>query len=194
MSPPSETPVADRLQVCLLSMPFPILHQPSMALGLLKTALREAGLSVTTRYPCLDFAETVGLDVYMAICDSKQEFLVGEWIFAEAAFHDFQPDPDAYLAHVLSAPVTRGLLQRSRFGAEPRQALLAAREAASGFIDRVARETLALGPAIVGCTSTFTQHCASLAVLRRIRELAPDVITLLGGANCEGDKIGRAHV
>ncbi|MET0405986.1 MAG: RiPP maturation radical SAM C-methyltransferase [Cystobacter sp.] len=184
---PPESIAQGRPEVCLLSMPFPVLHQPSMALGLLKSSLCEAGIATTTRYPCLEFAEAVGLDVYVAICDSKQEFLVGEWIFAQAAFPDFHPDSEAYLDHVLSAPVTRGLLRRSRFGADPRGALLAARRAAADFIDRMALQTLESRPAIVGCTSTFTQHCASLAVLRRIRELAPEVITLMGGANCEGD-------
>ncbi|KFE64367.1 RiPP maturation radical SAM C-methyltransferase [Hyalangium minutum] len=176
-----------RYDVCLLSMPFPVLNQPSMALGLLKPALTQAGLPAKTLYPCLWFAEEVGLDVYVAICDSKQEFLVGEWIFAEAAFPGFHPDRDSYLERVLSAPVSRGLLRKSRFEGDPRAALLAARQAAQGFIEKVATRVLELRPRIVGCTSTFTQHCASLAVLRKIRELAPEVVTVMGGANCEGE-------
>ncbi|WP_049872241.1 RiPP maturation radical SAM C-methyltransferase [Myxococcus hansupus] len=184
MTPETAMPSHD---VCLLSMPFPVLNQPSMALGLLKPALTRAGLSVKTLYPCLWFAEEVGLDAYVAICDSKQEFLVGEWIFAEAAFPDFHPEMDVYLERVLSAPVSQGLLSKSRFRGDPRAALLAARKAAGAFVERVAARVLETRPRIVGCTSTFTQHCASLAVLRKIRELAPDVITLMGGANCEGD-------
>jgi magnesium-protoporphyrin IX monomethyl ester (oxidative) cyclase len=39
----------------------------------------------------------------------------------------------------------------------------------------------------VGCSSVFQQHCASLALLRRIRELSPDAVLLVGGANCEGE-------
>ena len=77
--------------VCLLSMPFPPLNQPSMALGLLKAAVREADISVSNFYPCVWFAEEIGLDVYVFISDSKQEFLAGEWAFAGAAFPDFIP-------------------------------------------------------------------------------------------------------
>ncbi|WNG29037.1 RiPP maturation radical SAM protein 1 [Cystobacter fuscus] len=182
-----ESSLARQHDVCLLSMPFPVLHQPSMALGLLKSALSEAGIQATALYPCLWFAEEIGLDTYVAICDSKQEFLVGEWIFAEAAFPDFHPDREAYLERVLSAPVTQGLLKKSRFGSDPHGALLAARAVATGFIEKVAVRVLEHRPALVGCTSTFTQHCASLAVLRKIRELEPNVVTLLGGANCEGE-------
>jgi magnesium-protoporphyrin IX monomethyl ester (oxidative) cyclase len=176
----------ETFDVCLLSMPFPPLNQPSMALGLLKAALRESGISVKTLYPCLWFAEQIGLDVYHFISESKQEFLAGEWTFAGVAFPDFEPDHEAYLDSVFSAPVSRGLLRRSHFGSDPRNALRQAREAAPGFVELVARRVLEHKPKIVGCTSTFMQHCSSLAVLRKIHELDPGVVTVLGGANCEG--------
>jgi magnesium-protoporphyrin IX monomethyl ester (oxidative) cyclase len=157
-----------------------------MALGLLKAALREADISVSVLYPCVWFAEEVGLDVYVFISDSKQEFLAGEWAFAGAAFPDFHPDHEAYLDAVLSAAVSRGLLRRSSFTSDPRDALWKARKAAPAFIEKVALRVLEKRPGIVGCTSTFMQHCASLAVLGKIRELAPEVVTVIGGANCEG--------
>jgi magnesium-protoporphyrin IX monomethyl ester (oxidative) cyclase len=185
--------VSESFDVCLLSMPFPPLNQPSMALALLKSALTEKCISVHTFYPCLWYAEEIGLDLYSFIGDTKQEFLVGEWVFAGVAFPDFHPDHDKFLDTVLSAPVSRGLLRKSRFEADPRAGLLRAREKAPDFVDRVVRRVLAHRPRIVGCTSTFMQHGASLAVLRRIRELAPDVVTVIGGANCEGE-MGAAAV
>jgi magnesium-protoporphyrin IX monomethyl ester (oxidative) cyclase len=45
---------------------------------------------------------------------------------------------------------------------------------------------LAKKPKVVGCTSTFQQNCASLALLRRIKEKDNTVFTIMGGANCEG--------
>ncbi|HEX8145178.1 MAG TPA: RiPP maturation radical SAM C-methyltransferase [Pyrinomonadaceae bacterium] len=182
----SENEERETFDVCLLSMPFPPLNQPSMALGLLKATLLDAGISVKNLYPCIWFAEEVGLDVYVFISDSKQEFFAGEWTFAGVAFPEFEPDHEAYLDEVFSAPVSRGLLRRSRFGSDPRNALRKAREAAPEFIESVARRVLANNPKIVGCTSTFMQHCASLAILRKIREIAPNVVTVIGGANCEG--------
>jgi ribosomal peptide maturation radical SAM protein 1 len=176
-----------RSDVVLVSMPYPPLHQPSMALGLLKASLRRAGISVTSLYPCLWLAEEIGLDVYSFICESKQEFLAGEWTFAGAAFPDFTPDHEAYLDRFFSAPVSAGLMKRAGFSGNPREALVTVRELAPAFVDRVARAVLAREPRIVGCTSTFMQHVPSLALLRRIRELAPDVITMIGGANCEGE-------
>ena len=46
---------------------------------------------------------------------------------------------------------------------------------------------------MVGCSSTFSQQVPSLALLRRIRDLAPEVVTLLGGANCETVMGRTAH-
>lgn len=175
------------MDVCLVSMPYTLLNQPSLALSLLKPALAGAGIPAACFYPCLEFAEEIGLDVYSFLFEAKQEFLVGEWTFAGAAFPDFPADPE-YLDVVLSASVSRGLQRRSGFGSEdPREALWAAREAAPRLVERVARQVLELRPRIVGCTSTFTQHCASLALLRKVRELDPGVVTVLGGANCEGE-------
>ena len=43
------------------------------------------------------------------------------------------------------------------------------------------------GYMIVGCTTTFQQTTASFAILNRIKSLRPDIVTVLGGANCEGE-------
>ncbi len=59
------------------------------------------------------------------------------------------------------------------------------RTQAENFVDRMADEILAQQPRIVGCTSSFQQHVPALALLRRLRERDPDLITMMGGANCE---------
>ena len=47
-------------------------------------------------------------------------------------------------------------------------------------------EVLAHRPQLVGFTSVFQQHVASLALARRIKAAAPATVVVLGGANCEG--------
>jgi ribosomal peptide maturation radical SAM protein 1 len=179
-------PVRPPLDVALVSMPYPPLNQPSMALGLLVAALRRDGISATALYPCIEFAEQIGLDAYGFICDSKQEFLVGEWTFAPAAFGEAAPDDPGYLDRLVAQPVTGAVLARNPALGDPRVLLERVRAAADCFVDRIAREIVATGVRIVGCTSTFTQHVPSLALLRRIKQRAPRVITMIGGANCEG--------
>ncbi|MEM7506490.1 MAG: RiPP maturation radical SAM C-methyltransferase [Pseudomonadota bacterium] len=169
--------------ILLVLMPFASVERPSLALGSLSAGLRDAGLSAATDYPNLRFAETIGLSGYESINASPIFYRVGEWCFAEAAFPGADLDSAGYIAHLselLDAP-----------GVE--EQLLTVRRMAASFVDRTANSILEQRPQIVGCSSVFQQQSASLALLRRIRELDPTVITMLGGGNCEGEMGWVAH-
>lgn len=175
-------PSPSRADVCLVNMPYASLNRPSLALGLLKAVLARAGIAAKVLYPNFTFAEMIGLRLYH-LCSSQlpKEFLVGEWTFAAAAFRDApRASDEEYLARIAEA-------HRNGEGtARLVEDLRTVRGAVDGFIGRAARRVLSTGARIVGCTSTFEQHAPSLALLRHIRELDPRVITVLGGANCEG--------
>ena len=181
------------VDVCLVNMPYASLPRPSIALSLLKQILEDGGIRATVLYPNLWFAEQVGIRRYH-LCSHQcpTEFLAGEWTFAAAAFHD-TPHDEEYLRHVTES----NFRVFSYDKVEDRNRLLEDlrwnREAATRFIDEAAQRVLASGARIVGCTSTFEQHVASLALLRRIRELDPSVITMMGGANCETVMGGTTH-
>jgi ribosomal peptide maturation radical SAM protein 1 len=181
--------------VCLVSMPYASLTRPSLALGLLSGILAAEGFRVKATHANLWFAESVGLRLYEQAESSLMVFLSGEWTFAAAAFGD-DPRREAkdaeYLRQVREAfmllaqtQAGQGLAEAQRNGDALVRDLWALRAAATLFVDEVARRVLATGARVVGCTSTFEQHVASLALLRRIRELDPGVITMMGGANCE---------
>lgn len=171
--------------VCLVSMPYASLNGPLIALGLLKAALTKAQIQTKVLYPNIWFAEEIGLDVYIALFEGKNEELINEWTFSKAAFPGFEANDDIYPCQPLAI---KDMLY-SRLKVENKnleQKFREIRDQTPNFVDRVAQSILAENPRIVSCTSTFGQHVASLALLRRIRELAPDVITVIGGANCEG--------
>lgn len=183
--------------VCLVSMPFAVLPRPSLALGLLKAALEREGIETRVVYPTLRFARQIGPARYHLFAQTLDvEFQAGEWVFAEAAFPGAErnvEDDEEYLRRIATAPLYALRYDRHEDDTRGRvvEALREARRAAAGFVEETAREILALSPRIVGCTSTFAQHVASLALLRRIREIDPSVVTLMGGGNCEGP-MGRA--
>ena len=189
--------VSPRLDVCLVSMPFAVLPRPSLALGLLKAALEREGIATRVVYPTLRFAREIGPARYHLFAQTLDvEFQAGEWVFAEAAFPGAErnvEDDEEYLRRIATAPLYA--LRYDRHEDDTRghvvAALREARRAAAGFVAETAREVLALRPRIVGCTSTFAQHAASLALLRRIREIDPSIVTMMGGGNCEG-AMGRA--
>lgn len=172
--------------IALVLMPFCDVERPSLALGLLKAALAKSGVAAEVVYANLRFARQVGVHAASLPLRLWAPALVGEWIFAGAAFPDFFPADDRYLDECIApfarfhaaddpTPLARALARELR----------RLRAAAPAFIDRLARELLASKPAIVGCSSSYAQQVASLALLRRIRELDPEVVTLLGGANVE---------
>lgn len=181
-------PLADpgRADVCLITMPYATVTLPSLALGLLKGILQRDGIPTTVVHANLWFLELVGLERFR-ICEhlAPIELQIGEWTFAAAAFRDETPDDAALFDRLRRSPGL--ILTRHRPDGLPQlfEDLHALRRAATAFVDTTARRVLATGARIVGCTSTFEQHVASLALLRRVRELAPDVVTLLGGGNCE---------
>lgn len=176
-------------------MPYAPLPRPSLSLGLLKAVLDGAGIATAVAYPSLWFAEEVGVRPYYLCSRLETEVLAGEWTFAEAAFRDAAPAAGPYLREAGPHWIMSGfghLLGSCGNGAESLpELLLALRRAAGAFVDRAARRVLATGARLVGCSSSFEQHAPSLALLRRVREIDPSVLTMLGGANCEG-VMGRA--
>lgn len=185
-SPARSTSASAKTDVCLVNMPYASLPRASLALGLLKAVLAADGIGTVTVYANLWFADLVGISRYhLCSHQSPTEFLAGEWTFAEAAFPDARCRDDEYLARVGAAwprVYTHGRAGSAELLIGELRAL---RTAATAFIDLAAARVLATGARIVGCTSTFEQHVASLALLRRIRALDPSVVTMIGGANCE---------
>jgi ribosomal peptide maturation radical SAM protein 1 len=170
------------MDVCLVSMPYAAVERPSIALGLLTAELRGAGISVQTRYACLDFAARIGMHAYDGVLNSRTTLLIGEWTFAAAAFPEMSAVDKGYLAEIASE-MAQG--RAAELETDPTALLLALRGEAARFTNELADKIVAARPRIVGCTSTFQQHTASLALLRAIRERDKDIITMIGGTNCE---------
>lgn len=171
------------VDVVLVSMPFAEVQRPSIALGLLRASLAETGLRGDVVYANLPFAETIGLACYQALQSTPTDHLLGEWCFASHLFPADAARDEEYLDLVLEVR-SHGfpLLLEQR-----KDLMLWMRAQSGAYLDRLAEGIVARGPRIVGCSSVFQQHCASLALLKRIRELKPDTILLMGGANCEGE-------
>lgn len=160
--------------ILLVQMPYASIEHPSIGLGLIQTELSEAGLECRTLYPNLQWFQCLGRATHQTLLNTLSEDLVGEWTFSKAAFGEGSARDEEYLDIVAN----RSGLSREQ--------LHEIRQRAVSFVEKLAQEVLRQNPRIVGCSSCFQQHCASLALLRKIKELDPKVVTLLGGANCEG--------
>lgn len=162
--------------VVLVSMPYASVERPSLAIASLCAGLRAAGLRAEAVHANLYFADEIGLMGYDSINASPFSYRIGEWTFAEAAFPDVDLDAATYLATLSRAMGLPDVAAR----------LSPIRPLARRFVETTAHRIIALRPKIVGCSSVFQQHNASLALLRRIKALDPTIVTMMGGGNCEG--------
>ncbi len=183
MSVRPDPKVFPAVDVSLVCMPFAEVQRPSIALGLLHASLADTPIRSEVIYGNFSFAETIGLTSYQAMQSTPTDHLVGEWCFAGALFPEGSRNEDEYLSLVTE-------VRCNGFPAdmELRKDMLRwIRAQTTGFVDRLARDIVERGARIIGCSSVFQQHCASLALLKRIRELSEETVLLMGGANCEGE-------
>ncbi len=172
--------------VALVCMPFGPLFSPCLGLSLLRAELAEHHVAARVHYFSIQFAESIGQAFYMRIAKHgppAMEDFAGEWLFNRALF-DTTPAEDArYVSDMLEGYYSEALIAR----------LLRARERVDGFLDDSLDILLRQGASIVGFTSTFQQHVASLALARRLKQASPSTFVILGGSNCE-DVMGAETV
>jgi len=180
------TPSTD---VLLVSMPFGPLLSPSLGLSLLQPQVAARDLTCRSLYFTLAFGERIGEKLYSKITSENRAMsrsFVGEWIFSHALY-DWDADHDErYISGVLLKPPSwlgRHATRRPTPGEV--RAVIGARNAARDFIDWCADRVVEAQPRIVGFTSVFQQHLASLALAKRVKARLPDTFIAMGGANCE---------
>jgi ribosomal peptide maturation radical SAM protein 1 len=179
------------LRVTLVSMPWQSFELPSLPLALLTARLAEARPMDTVReyHGYLRWAEYLlaetGGEITPETCErvSVDDVFhgVGDWVFAGALYGD----PEWRVAEL------EAYAARARGGALDVSAARRMRPLADGFIERAAAQILAGEPDVVGLTSTFMQNLASLALARRLKDSAPDLVIVMGGSNCDG-AMGKA--
>ena len=176
--------------ICIVSMPYNRVHMPSIGIGQLVSAGKERGIDTKALYANIWFAEKIGLVNYNIICHLfNPASLLAEWTFSKAAFPDFCADDDEYISMAVSSyhdeDFINDILNIHSGFQKAAEFLFQMRKEAGDFIIEVAERILDMKPRVVGCSSTFQQHCSSLALLRALKEMDPKIITLMGGANCE---------
>jgi len=181
-------------------LPFAVVSQPALGISILKAAVTEAGFAAAVRYFAFDFAERVGFQSYDHLAaDWGRVPLSGDWVFAESVYGNRLPPPSRFLAYLKTAylmpaeEVPDEALRR--LGVTPAQyflkyvwpVMLEARKLAPGFVEKWAKEILALEPRVVGFRTSWQQDCSGLAVARRLKMSPRPPIIIFGGTNCHRD-------
>ncbi len=172
-------------RVLLLSMPFASVRYPSPALSLLKPIVEREGVACDVGYLNILFQAYSGNpDVYEGISDIM---IIGEWVFGEELFGEKWAQSDRARLDRLSAPVLPDEFMLRAM----RDDLARLRSMAGPFIRECMDAIKWDDYSIIGFTSVFSQHVASLALARRIKQRWPEKIIAFGGANCD-DVMGKA--
>ena len=168
------------IDLVLVAMPFADVHTPSISLGLLQALLERGGLRVRSEYANLLYADRLGA-LASAQVFAGRGCHVGDWLFCSAIFPGRIAEPREIAAVVLGRRAAHDPDRLARLEDDLRDW----RGATAQFLDDVAERIVAEGAPLVGCSATFLQLYPALALLKRIHERAPGVVTLIGGPGCE---------
>lgn len=167
--------------VLIVVPPFAALERPALGPHILQACARDAGFRVSILYANLRLAAEMGELKYLALSRMPVRGMMGERFFAASAYglpplgrrgeHD-----DRYFE------------RRSDFCGLPidETEIRQLEAKAADWVDDLAAAILQHDFKIIGCSTTFHQTAASVALLKRIKCLRPNIVTIIGGANCEG--------
>jgi ribosomal peptide maturation radical SAM protein 1 len=162
----------------LIVPPFADLYRPSLAAHILQACARRAGVQLSILYANLLLAQRIGEGAYEVLTYSARTWMLGERVFSRAAFG--------------TPPLGHGV---ARLGKQMRERecpialeqLLEIESAIPAFCDELAAAIAECGPAVVGSSTTFEQTAASVALLSRVKSARAEIVTVIGGANCDGE-------
>ncbi|MCI0345652.1 MAG: RiPP maturation radical SAM protein 1, partial [Chloroflexi bacterium] len=179
------------LRIALVNLPFAAVATPSLALTQLRSVVeRELSdrVRVEIHYLNLDLARALGEDWYelLATSGEGQASGLGEWLFRRAAFPESPDNSEEYFR--------RYFRERRDAAAAFRDSVLELRDRAERRLRDLVYERGLDRAQLVGLTSMFFQTTACLALGRELKRARPDLVTVLGGANCEspmGEELAR---
>jgi ribosomal peptide maturation radical SAM protein 1 len=181
------------MRVILVNMPWALIDVPSLALGILRRSalLTLPDVEIEVLHATFDYfdrvhdlesehGETFCLDDYHHYSPRTYFQGLGDWVFS-SALHD---DPEWRVRELIDS------------GTVPEQDLvrtLRLHRGAPDFVEDLSSRIAQREPDLVGFTSTFQQNVAALAVARCLKQRSPGILTVLGGANCEGAQGPALH-
>jgi ribosomal peptide maturation radical SAM protein 1 len=188
--------MSSKKDLVLVAMPWPSLNRTPIQLGLLRPVAERAGFSVGTRSYFISAVEhfvahtahlppreriTVG-DYNTVIHRWKSG--IGDWIFAVPPYQDHDADREReFFVHLRAKGVAEEFIAK----------VVRMRELVPAFLAECLEDILSESPRVVGFTTTFSQNVPSLVLSKMLKERAPHVQVVFGGANCDGPMGAALH-
>ncbi|MET8132554.1 RiPP maturation radical SAM C-methyltransferase [Streptomyces sp. NPDC005251] len=178
------------MRVLLVNMPWSPIDLPSLALGILKRSVDERvpGATCEVLHANLEFTDWITSRTEFSAEDYEYYALssyflgCGDWVFSSALYDD--PGwREAEFTRVMQGKLRKSRMRMTR----------QLHERVPEFVNEIARRIVEAEPDVVGFTSTFQQNTAALAAARQVKKLAPHIVTVMGGANCDAEQGASVH-
>ncbi len=175
-------------RVALVCMPWGSVIKTSMAMGILKTCVSNAGYAVDSHFLNALFAGRIGLQNYEQISDCAKvitEWCFAHWLFGRNGTNELANSWEDLLADKDASGSLDDL--KAVFDDDGKLFRKLAEEDVPAFIAECLNQADWSQYMCVGFTTTFAQSTAALLLAKRIKELNPEVSIVFGGANVDGE-------
>jgi len=162
--------------------PFASINRPSLGAHILQACCEKENITVSILYANILLASEIGVKEYESICYAPSTGLLGERFFSKNAYGidaaSAYPNSDntGHIRTSKDTGLTDNLKDYQRLALQ-----------AGEWIEQLTDVISEIDYLVVGCSSTFEQTTASVALLNKIKAKNNSVITVIGGANCEGE-------
>ncbi len=189
-----------RESVGLINPPWASLSNPSIQLSILKSSLASKGIEARTHYLNLLLLKHIDKQQYNRFSTERTLNFIAERFLSDIAFGKSNLEPfQSYLSHMREkTEKLDGVLSFRTFfnsSESPLNVLYGAgfegviedlqTRVIPEYIDRLRDYISALDHRVFGITSTFNQNVPALAISKIIKDIFPNSLVIMGGANCE---------
>ena len=174
-----------RCDYCLVLMPNVALQtniQPATGLGLLSAYLKQAGYQGQVLYANLLFMQEFEFHLIKNIHDVP--IMLGDWLFAHILFPELDTAENLtdYMRLLKMDLAAFSFINEDAF----RLRMTECRRKVAKYLDDLVDRVISLKPDMVGCGVTYSQHLPALAFMKKLKEKAPSIVTVMGGPIARG--------
>ena len=170
----------ETVQVALLSPPVTYPPVPSIALSIFKSALKDAGIFSKVIYGSFPAIHLLGTDTISKLSCYLPFRRNSEYLFARLTDVDSSISLSEFLKPFSSACLS------DRQKESLKELMEDALKKADQIVEAIALRIIKKKARILDVSSIYAQQCPALAIIKRVKELDPSVVTIMGGHNVSG--------
>lgn len=165
-----------RLDAFIIVPPFASIDNPSLGCHVLQAVAKKCGYHVHIEYLNMIFARILGIEKYREVVKAPPLLLVGERLLAPYAHPEYFHEINDHSPKTIEE-------QDLTYSDISRTDLTKAIKGIQAYLE----QTFSGYSGLVGLSSTFEQINSSVIVSKLLKQICPNAIQIVGGANCEGE-------